>query len=155
MTTTKKPRTAGRKPTRNLLKAGREQRPIELLPSLISGVDALRVDEGERDESIFEDVQLSTSPWVSGTRSAVYFGPIHSELFLHDELPQNRVAACAMWGKAVQELLEALRDRARALGANAVVGLAVSLDPFARSKSGVKGMRLRSVGTAVRTDPLA
>ena len=153
MTTTKKPRTTGRKPTRNLLKAGREQRPIDLLPSLISGVD-LGVDEGERDESIFEDVQLSTSPWVSGTRSAVYFGPIHSELFLHDELPQNRVAACAMWGKAVQELLEALRDRARSLGANAVVGLAVSLDPFARSKSGVKGMRLRSVGTAVRADPL-
>jgi hypothetical protein len=72
-----------------------------------------------------QDVELYTSPWVSGTRAAAYFGPISSELFLPDAEVTDRSAA---WTKAERELLESLRDKARMLGANAVVGLEVTLD---------------------------
>jgi uncharacterized protein YbjQ (UPF0145 family) len=98
-----------------------------------------------------EDVELYTSPWVSGTRAAAYFGPINTELFLEDDLVDDRSAA---WSKAERELLEALRDKARALGANAVVGLEVTLDPFAKSESGETGLRLHAVGTAAKLEPL-
>jgi uncharacterized protein YbjQ (UPF0145 family) len=99
-----------------------------------------------------EDVELYTSPWVSGTRAAAYFGPISSELFLEDSLVEDRSAA---WSKAERELLEALRDKARALGANAVVGLEVTLDPFAQAAdSGATGLRLHAVGTAAKLEPL-
>lgn len=105
-------------------------------------------DEGR---PIGEEVELYTSPWVSGTRAAAYFGPISSELFLEDELVDDRSAA---WSKAEQELLASLRDKARGLGANAVVGLEVTLDPFARSSAGSSGLRLHAVGTAAKLEPL-
>ncbi len=99
-----------------------------------------------------EDVELYTSPWVSGTRAAAYFGPISSELFLEDAQVEDRSAA---WTKAERELLEALRDKARALGANAVVGLEVTLDPFAQApESGATGLRLHAVGTAAKLEAL-
>jgi hypothetical protein len=99
-----------------------------------------------------EDVELYTSPWVSGTRAAAYFGPISSELFLADDPEMDRGEA---WSKAERELLESLRDKARRLGANAVVGLEVTLDPFAQhTESGHKGLRLYAVGTAAKLEPL-
>src|SRR4029450_6975872 len=49
------------------------------------------------------DVELYTSPWVSGTRAPAYFGPISSELFLQDDQVEDRSAA---WTKAERELLE-------------------------------------------------
>ena len=99
-----------------------------------------------------QDVELYTSPWVSGTRAAAYFGPISSELFLEDSEVEDRTAA---WTKAEKELLESLRDKARSLGANAVVGLEVTLDPFARSdETDTTGLRLHAVGTAARLEPL-
>ncbi len=98
------------------------------------------------------DVELYTSPWVSGTRAAAYFGPISSELFLEDESFEDRSAA---WSKAERELLESLRDKARSLGANAVVGLEVTLDPFAcQAETEVSGLRLHAVGTAAKLEPL-
>ena len=98
------------------------------------------------------DVELYTSPWVSGTRAAAYFGPISSELFLEDSSVSDRTEA---WTKAERELLESLRDKARGLGANAVVGLEVTLDPFARSKeTEATGLRLHAVGTAAKLEPL-
>ena len=42
-----------------------------------------------------EEVELYTSPWVSGTRAAAYFGPISSELFLEDDSVEDRVEARA------------------------------------------------------------
>ncbi len=100
----------------------------------------------------FEDVELYTSPWVSGTRAAAYFGPISSELFLEDDRVEDRTEA---WTKAERELLESLRDKARSLGANAVVGLEVTLDPFARAADGEStGLRLHAVGTAAKLEPL-
>ena len=99
-----------------------------------------------------QDVELYTSPWVSGTRAAAYFGPISSELFLEDESVEDRGEA---WSKAERELLEALRDKARSLGANAVVGLEVTLDPFARHpETEATGLRLHAVGTAAKLEPL-
>ena len=102
--------------------------------------------------SFDDDVELYTSPWVSGTRAAAYFGPISSELFLEDNAVEDRSEA---WTKAERELLESLRDKARTLGANAVVGLEVTLDPFARSAETDKtGLRLHAVGTAAKLEPL-
>ena len=98
-----------------------------------------------------EDVELYTSPWVSGTRAAAYFGPISTELFLEDQTVDDRSEA---WSKAERELLESLRDKARALGASAVVGLEVTLDPFALSEKGTTGLRLHAVGTAAKLVPL-
>jgi len=99
-----------------------------------------------------EDVELYTSPWVSGTRADAYFGPISSELFLEDNDFEDRSQA---WGKGERELLESLRDKARTLGANAVVGLEVTLDPFARnSENDATGLRLHAIGTAAKLEPL-
>ena len=99
-----------------------------------------------------EGVDLYTSPWVSGTRAAAYFGPISSELFLEDAAAGNRSEA---WSKAEIELLESLRDRARVLGANAVVGLEVTLDPSAHCKrTAASGLLLHAVGTAAKLEPL-
>ncbi len=106
---------------------------------------------GSSNRSMAEDVELYTSPWVSGTRAAAYFGPISSELFLEDDLVVDRSEA---WAKAERELLESLRDKARGLGANAVVGLEVTLDPFAKTEDGATGLRLHAVGTAAKLEPL-
>jgi uncharacterized protein YbjQ (UPF0145 family) len=98
------------------------------------------------------EVELYTSPWVSGTRAAAYFGPISSELFLEDASVEDRTEA---WTKAERELLESLRDKARALGANAVVGLEVTLDPFAHAaETNATGLKLHAVGTAAKLEPL-
>ncbi len=109
-------------------------------------------DTSPDEESPDSDVELYTSPWVSGTRAAAYFGPISSELFLPDDSLEDRTAA---WTRAERELLESLRDKARTLGANAVVGLEVTLDPFAHDedKEGT-GLRLHAVGTAAKLEPL-
>jgi len=105
-----------------------------------------------RTNEFFAEVDLYTSPWVSGTRAAAYFGPISSELFLPDEGVQDRSSA---WTEAEHHLLDTLRQKARSLGANAVVGLEVTLDPFARAlESDHTGLRLHAVGTAARIEPL-
>ena len=106
----------------------------------------------DRKDEPEADVELYTSPWVSGTRAAAYFGPISSELFLEDASVEDRSAA---WAKAETELLESLRDKARGLGANAVVGLEVTLDPFARcAETDATGLRLHAVGTAAKLEAL-
>ncbi len=107
----------------------------------------------EPDLGTEDDVELYTSPWVSGTRAAAYFGPISSELFLSDDSVEDRSAA---WTRAERELLESLREKARTLGANAVVGLEVTLDPFSQSCENEKdtGLRLHAVGTAAKLEPL-
>jgi hypothetical protein len=97
------------------------------------------------------EVELHTSPWVCGTRAAAYFGAIDTDLFIADKGLVDRVEA---WTAAEKELLEGLRVKAAALGANAVVGLEVTLDPFAKSAEGEPGLRLRAVGTAARLEPL-
>ena len=71
---------------------------------------------------------------------------------LEDDSVDDRVEA---WTRAERELLESLRDKARSLGANAVVGLEVTLDPFAQAEEKeVTGLRLHAVGTAAKLEPL-
>jgi uncharacterized protein YbjQ (UPF0145 family) len=105
----------------------------------------------DRDHAELKEVEIYTSPWVSGARTAVYFGTVAAEVFLVRDL----VAKSAALNKAAQELFDSLRDEARRLGANAVVGLEVTLDPFARSETGESGVWLRAVGSAVSLSSLS
>jgi hypothetical protein len=105
----------------------------------------------DEDRSRIEEIELHTSPWVSGTRSAVYFGTVTSEFFLEGSLVDD----CTALTQAEHELLESLGDKARSLGANAVLALEMTLDPFARSEVGGSGTRLQALGTAVRLEPAA
>ncbi len=99
-----------------------------------------------RDLEDFEtnDVGLYTGCWVTGTKAVQYFGPIKCERFLADAEVGDRAHA---WYIAEVELLESLRFQARELGANAVVGLEVTTDPFA-TLDDVVGLHLHAVGTA-------
>lgn len=97
------------------------------------------------------DVALFSSPWVSGTRAAAYFGPISAELFVADVDEAER---CESWEQAEHRLICTLRGKAFALGANTVVGIETTLDPFAVSAGGRVGLRLEAKGTAARLEPL-
>jgi uncharacterized protein YbjQ (UPF0145 family) len=98
------------------------------------------------------EIQLYTSPWVSCTRAAGYFGPIARQMFLEYGSGEDREEACY---KALTELLEGIRTHAHDLGANAVVGLEITFDPFAvHPKSGCSGLSLYAVGTAAKLEPL-
>lgn len=88
-------------------------------------------------------VEFYASPWVSGTRAAVYWGPVSAEL----------IAALGMdFERAQAELLEDLRAEAleRTGGkANAIVGLEVTVDLW-----DAQGPRFRAVGTMALLEPL-
>lgn len=85
------------------------------------------------------EVQIFSSPWVSGTRAAAYFGPITVERLV----PHGDVTA-------LDEVLQDLKDKAKKLGANAVVGREITLDPF--DESGL--VKVTIVGTAANLAPL-
>ena len=98
------------------------------------------------------DVVICTEPWVSGTCAAAYFGPVSFELFLPDVDVEDRAEA---WGRAEIELRASVCDKARAFGANYVVGFEVTLDPFAEAgEPARKGLRLHAIGTAAKLIPL-
>ncbi len=98
------------------------------------------------------DIELYQEPWVTGTRTKSHFGPISAEIFVDDKEPGRR----SEWLKALLELLERLRNKARVLCANAVVNLEITLDPFAYSNDGARpGVRLSAQGTAVILESLA
>jgi len=99
------------------------------------------------------DVMLYVSQQVSGT-NATYFGPISSSLFIPDDVFSGS-ARDVLWGKAKEELYESLKDKARILGGNAVVGCETILNPFAvECGSGCTGLSLYIKGTATKLDPL-
>ena len=97
-----------------------------------------------------EDVEVYTSPWVSGTRAAAYFGPVSTAIFLADEDTEDRVKD---WLRLELELMDSIKQKAHNLGANAIVGIEVTLDPFAEQEGKV-GLRLHAVGTAARLESL-
>ena len=98
------------------------------------------------------DIELYQEAWVAGTRAKTHFGPISAEIFVDDKEPGRR----SEWLKALLELLERLRNKARVLCANAVVNLEITLDPFAYSNDGARpGVRLSAQGTAVILESLA
>ena len=97
-------------------------------------------------------IGLYARAWVPGTRVEAYFGPVQSELFLEDRDAPDRASA---WAEAQLEVLEVLRERARIKQANAVIGVELVLDPFARCpRSGASGLYLCAVGTAAMLHPL-
>lgn len=110
--------------------------------------DSVTATEPEPVE--WDGVALFTSPWVSGLKAASYFGPISVELWADDGVESEREAA---WVKAEAKLLEKLREKAFQLGANAVVGLDITLNPFAvHSVTNVPGLYLHAVGTAAKLE---
>jgi len=113
------------------------------LPEEFEAEALLRFEEPQR-------VELHARAWVPGTRVEAYFGPVSAEIFLKDCEVQDR---CSAWSAAQTELLERLRDRAFAKRANAVIGLEMILDPFARCpRSGASGLYLLAVGTAAKLE---
>lgn len=96
-------------------------------------------------------IQLFPNPWVAGTRAAAYFGPVSCALFLVEVSAVERPEA---WYRVECELLDALRSKIEALGANAGVGLEVTADLWAEDGEGRKGLRLHAVCTAARLEPL-
>ena len=75
-----------------------------------------------------EDIKIYTSPWVSGTRAAAYFGPVTHEIT--QTRPKNmKQREKVMVGSFVLSL-SGLRVRVLDLGGNAIVGLELQVDPF-------------------------
>ena len=97
------------------------------------------------------EVGLYTEPYVSGMKALAFFGPIASCAFIADEKVFDREAE---WGEAEEELFADLRRKAQDLGANAVVGLEFTADPFAENLDGESGLRLHVVGTAAVLEAL-
>lgn len=82
-------------------------------------------------------VELFASPWaIPGVHEEVSFGSVQSEL---------RLDGAEGYEKAEREVLDSLRGKAASLGANAIVGFALNVDPFAGT-----GFYLRVSGMAVR-----
>jgi hypothetical protein len=100
-----------------------------------------------------EETFLYTSPWVDGARAVAYFGPISYEIFLPDDKVVNRSLA---WFSAVENLLQNLHDKAKGIGANAVVRVEITLDPFGNDSvyHEKTGLKLHVVGTAAKLEPL-
>jgi hypothetical protein len=104
------------------------------------------------EAEVDEEIELYACAWVPGTRVNAYFGPVSSEIFLRDSEVQDRGNE---WSAAQCELLDKLRNHARVKRANAVIGLEMSLDPFARCpRTGARGLYLYAVGTAAKLEPL-
>ena len=95
-------------------------------------------------------IELFVAASVPGTQVHAYFGPIEVEMFLRDRDVTDRDL---QWREAQLALLERLSDLAREKQANAVVGLEVSLDPFAScSRTGESGLQLSARGTPARLE---
>jgi hypothetical protein len=89
-------------------------------------------------------IHLHSGPWVSGMRAAAYFGCLPHSI--------HRTRGCDV-EEALAELLEGLADKARALGANAVAGVELSIDPWAWLGD-VACVHLHVVGSSARLEPL-
>ena len=96
-----------------------------------------------------DEIDLFASPWVSGTRVSQYFGPVAVEGFAADGQDNRN----ALWLKLFVEVLGTIRVRASELGANAVVAVELTADPFF-VKGGLTGLRVHVCGTAARLEPL-
>jgi len=90
------------------------------------------------------EIELHVAPWVAGTRADAYYGTVVVEFFLPDPYLEMEME------KAAIELLEGLQLKAYTLGANAIVALEVTLDPFALDKTDRPGLRLHAMGTACK-----
>ncbi len=101
-------------------------------------------------QEIDDSVVLYTSPWVQGTRATAYFGPVTSSIFLPEKKLGERYE---YWINGQQDLLQSLCRKAKKMGGNSVVGLEISMDPFAKH-DGEEGLYLQAVGTVAKLEPL-
>jgi uncharacterized protein YbjQ (UPF0145 family) len=83
-------------------------------------------------------VAIYVSPWVAGTITTRYYGRITQSLFSPRSTDPD---------SSQRALLDALGAQADALGANAVVAVEVTIDPFA-SRGGVSGSEWTAFGLA-------
>jgi uncharacterized protein YbjQ (UPF0145 family) len=89
-----------------------------------------------------EPVQLYVSPWVKATRATKYFGPVICTIFV-DTAGGFKEA----WDKAYHDVQEGLRAKGAAIGANAVVGVEITIDLWAH-EDGSEGIWAEAIGTA-------
>jgi hypothetical protein len=84
---------------------------------------------------------------VPGARARAYFAVLSVERF---------VPGCVEgeWEQAHHDVLADLRSRAWMLGANSVLSVEMDADPFARSPTGVQGLRLRIAGVPALLEDL-
>jgi hypothetical protein len=109
-----------------------------------------RTDSDNKPESTCSHIDLFVGASVPGTQVHAYFGPVEVEMFLRDRDVFDRDF---QWGEAQLSLLERLSDLAREKEANAVIGLEVSLDPFACCRStGERGLQLLARGTPAKLE---
>lgn len=71
------------------------------------------------------EVAIYTSPWVSGSRAARYFGPVSEEYRAKRGQPLDVEVSLGV-------LIGLLRETVYAVGGNAVVGLELTVDPYDR-----------------------
>ncbi len=95
-----------------------------------------------------EDIKIYTSPWVSGTRAAAYFGPVSHE-FSRVRPPGKKQREKFMLDSFV-EILTGLRVIVLDMGGNAIVGLELQVDPFIRGN----GISWVATGTAAKLEAL-
>lgn len=94
-------------------------------------------------EQYFGKVDMYSSPWVSGTRAAAYFGVVTSgALGTHETFEADMDA-----------VLQELAEKTSRLGANAVVGLETTIDPFCDDEK-PNVLKIHTVGTAAKLEPL-
>ncbi len=110
------------------------------------------MEEKDVNPTCPEDVSLYVSPWVSGTRAGAYFGPLCTEMFVADTKSEKNREKCFI--NAEKKLLLLIKTKAHKLGANSVVGLEITVDPFHKTEEGTEGILLVAVGTAAKLEPL-
>lgn len=87
-----------------------------------------------------DEVLISVEPWVSGTRSECYWGPVSVQLTVpHAEIEFS-----------VDRLLAMLCESLAAKGMNALLGLEIHIDPFAENEA----CHLEAVGTGALLAPI-
>lgn len=86
-----------------------------------------------------DDIHFYTSPWVTGTRAAQYFGPLSS---ITDYEKPTQI------DEALERVLKNLAESCCALGGNALVGIELTINPFADPPT------VHVVGTAAELVPL-
>ena len=84
-----------------------------------------------------KDVSVYSSPWITGTRATAYYGPLSSNSFFATD-----------WDTTITAGFDDIRKAAAILGANAIVGTEIHIDPFADPPT------LQIIGTAAELVPL-
>lgn len=95
-----------------------------------------------------DSVEVYISPWVSGTRAVVFYGTISSTVFV-----EERESVPEVWDKAIAAALRIIKEKAALMGANAITGFEVIVDPFAVEGTGC-GLSVYMQGTATKLELL-